>query len=324
MKQQQIQALEARLRREYKSLTGLVVRKNGLLQYAYSQNGASLEGAVHLYSVTKSILSALVGIAISKGLLEGACQKVLDFFPDYRAQPGEEGLKALTLRHLLTMTAPYKFSPEPYEAFFESENWVETALHLLGGEKPAGQFLYSPILGAHVLAGALEGAIGGSVLPFAEENLFSPLGISVSPAAVHSKEEQMAWSMQVKEGGSWLHDAQGVTTGSFGLALSAGDLAKIGDVYLFEGAFGSRQLVPAGWALESTRVQSRGGPLPYGYLWWIAKEGEGAFAALGDGGNALYVNRAKKLSVAVTSLMGPGPKDPLALISQEVVPLFEA
>ena len=93
MKQQQIQALEARLRREYKSLTGLVVRKNGLLQYAYSQNGASLEGAVHLYSVTKSILSALVGIAISKGLLEGACQKVLDFFPDYRAQPEKRGSK---------------------------------------------------------------------------------------------------------------------------------------------------------------------------------------------------------------------------------------
>jgi CubicO group peptidase (beta-lactamase class C family) len=100
-------------------------------------------------------------------------------------------------------------------------------------------------------------------------------------------------------------DAQGLNTPSWGLFITTRDLAKIGQLYLNNGIWKGKRIVSDEWVKTSVTEHSRWEimDLAYGYLWWIINEKDGIFAGLGDGGNALYVNRKKNMTVAITSLM---------------------
>lgn len=319
-----ISALEETISREHGNITGLIVEKDGETLYENYFHGFTAGDAVHVFSVTKSIFSALVGIAVGKGCIKSVDQKVLDFFPDFKVSPGERMIQSITLRHLLTMTAPYRCRTEPYEAFFSSDDWVETALGLLGGENPPGEFYYSPIVGTHILGAILARAVGRPVLDFASECLFSPLGIDIPRSvAFQSAEEQMAWYAQKKHAHEWVADPRGVHTAGWGLTLTPGDLEKIGRLYLDGGVWEGRQLIPAGWIEESTREQSRWGELAYGYLWWVIDGRARCYAAMGDGGNVLYINAQKKLVVTIAALFAPEAGDRIALIREQIGPAFD-
>ena len=101
------------------------------------------------------------------------------------------------------------------------------------------------------------------------------------------------------------------------------DMAKIGQMYLNRGTWNGRQLVSAEWVDESTAVHSHWDKLLYGYLWWIIDEDEHSFAAMGDGGNVIYINPAKNLVVAIASLFIPKAKDRIELIKKQIEPVFE-
>jgi CubicO group peptidase (beta-lactamase class C family) len=121
----------------------------------------------------------------------------------------------------------------------------------------------------------------------------------------------------------WVVDPQGNHMASWGLFLTPREMAKFGMLYLDGGAWEGRQVVPAVWVAESTREHSRcldWGKLPYGYLWWII--GSGSFAALGDGGNVIYVNTKKRMVVSIASFMAPDAKDRIKWIKTEIEPLF--
>ncbi|MGL6217591.1 MAG: serine hydrolase domain-containing protein, partial [Lacrimispora sphenoides] len=169
MNQEKMKELEKTINSDYSNIVGILVQKNGIKLYENYFNGYTADNAVHVFSVTKSVFSALIGIAIDKGFIKSADQKVLDFFPDYAVKSGEKTIQGITLKNLLTMTAPYKYKSEPYEEFFASDNWVDAALDLLGGEKHTGEFMYSPIIGTHILSGILVKATGQPVLDFAAE-----------------------------------------------------------------------------------------------------------------------------------------------------------
>ncbi len=96
--------------------------------------------------------------------------------------------------------------------------------------------------------------------------------------------------MNDKNISGWVVDSQGINTASWGLFLTPVDMAKIGQLYLYGGMWNGEQIVPAGWIDESTNEHSRWGELSYGYLWWIIDDKEHIYAALGDGGNVIYVN----------------------------------
>lgn len=317
-----IEALEQAICRDYGNMAGLVVRCHNAPVFERYYHTFAPTDAAHLFSVTKSIVSLLIGIALDKGYLKSLDQRVLDFFPDYPAPAAGDTIHTVTLRHLLTMTAPYKCEAEPYEAFFSSPNWVKFALDLLGGDKPAGDFFYSPIVGTHILGGVLTSATGRSVLDFATEYLFSPLGIQVQTAALPTREAHMAWSAELKKTSSWVADSQGINTASWGLSLTPGDLANLGQLCLNGGSRNGRQVVSKAWIKDSTSVHARWNGLGYGFLWWAVDERAHSFAALGDGGNALYVDPAKDLVVAVTSLFTAEAKDPLELILSQIAPAF--
>lgn len=326
MKHEMIKELERTINRDHKNITGIVVQKNGVKAYEDYFNGFTADDAVHVFSVTKSIVSALIGIAIDAGHIQGVKQKVMDFFPDYPIEPGEKSIQSITIEDLLTMTAPYKYETEPYETFFASENWVKAALNLLGGKEKTGEFLYCAIIGPHILSGILVQATGQSIIDFAMKKLFSPLGIkTVRNMIFHSKEDQFAWSAQDKHAREWVVDPQGINTAGWGLALTPTDMAGIGQLYLEGGMHDGRRIISESWLKESTEEHSRWKhlDLKYGYLWWIIDDDEQAYAAMGDGGNVIYVNLKKQLVVSIASLFQPNVTDRIELIRNHIEPIFK-
>ena len=323
MNQDKTQMLDEAVGRLGDNITGILIRKDGETRYKNYFHGCSAENAAHVYSVTKSVFSALIGIAIGKGLIRSVEQRVLDFFPDYVVQPGEKTIQHVTIKNLLTMTAPYKYETEPYMQFFTSRNPIQDALDLLGGDKQIGVFNYSAIGGTHILSGILSRATGQSALAFAQERLFAPMGIQVPRHIVIRSEVEHMAIMNDPSTRGWVVDPQENNFASWGLFLTPREMAKFGQLYLDGGAWEGKQIVPAAWVAESTREHSRAveyGNLAYGYLWWII-DAE-SFAALGDGGNAIYVNTKKRIVVSIASRIAPQVQDRIGWIKTEIEPLL--
>ena len=325
MKEAKVIELENKINKDYNNITGVVVLKDGKIQYENYFNGCSRESTIHIYSVTKSIVSILIGIAIDKGYIKSVNQKVLDFFPDYIVKKREKTIHKITLKDLLTMTAPYKYIIPPYIKYFTSNDMVNFSLDYLGGLGKIGKFKYTPLIGPDILSGILANVTGQSVLDFARENLFTPLGINIyGNIRFNSKEEQLAFNNATNISG-WVVDSCGINTAGWGLALSPMDMAKIGQLYLDGGIYNGEQIVSTKWIDESTTEHSRWKKLnlPYGYLWWINNDIEDGFAAMGDGGNVIYVNKDRNIVVAITSLFKRNVTDRIDFIKNYIEPIFE-
>ncbi len=327
MIQEKLTALGERINNDYSNIAGMVVLKDGKKLYESYFNECTATSRIHVYSASKSILSILIGIAIDKGYIKSIDQKVLDFFPDYTLKRKENTIQNVSLKDLLTMTAPfkYKFAPYHYIKYFTSENHVKFSLDLLGGKDQIGEFRYIPFAAPDILSGILIKVTGQSVFDFATEHLFSPLGITVERNIVlHSAKEQTTFNKATNISG-WVADSKGVNTGGWGLTLSAGDMAKIGQLCLDNGMWNGTQIVSTEWINESTKEHSRWEKLnlPYGYLWWIIDEKEHACAAMGDGGNVIYFNKEKKIVVSIASLFAQNAKDRIEFIKKHVEPIFE-
>ena len=323
MLQEIIKKLEQSIQQSYGNTTGLLIRKDGRTLYEGYFNGFAAENAGHVYSVTKSVLSILIGIAIDRGEIKGVDERVLAFFPEYIGKAGDSTIQTITIRHLLTMTAPYRYDTEPYEEFFTSSNPIVTALDYLGGAEPTGEFRYSAIGGTHILSGILTRATGKSTLKFAQEHLFGPLGLDVPRSIVLHTAEEHASVMNDKSTRGWVVDPQGNHMASWGLFLAPHEMATIGQLVLNGGIWQGRRIVSAEWIAASTREQSRcaeWGNLGYGYLWWIIDED--SLAALGDGGNVIYVNKREKLVIALTAQFVPDAMDRIAWIKRELEPML--
>lgn len=220
------------------------------------------------------------------------------------------------------MTAPYKYKFNPYIKYFTSDDWVNFSLDLLGGRGRVGKFRYAPLIGPDILSGILGKVTGESVINFARENLFVPLGIVVEKNIIfHSKEEQLAFN-QATDISGWVADPVGVNTAGWGLTLSPVDMAKIGQLYLNHGMWNGRRIVSEKWVDESTKEHSRWKvhDLSYGYLWWVYQDG---FAAMGDGGNVIFVNTKKDMVIAIAALFRSKVRDRMEFIRKYVEPMFD-
>jgi CubicO group peptidase (beta-lactamase class C family) len=319
---EEVKKLEEIILKEYGNIAGMVVLKNGETRYEQYFNDCRTTSPIHVFSVTKSIISALIGIAIDQGLIKCVNQKVLDFFPEYEVEQRDHIIQNVTLKHLLTMTTPYKYEEEPYIHYFTSEDWVKFSLGLVGGQGEIGQFRYTPLIGPDILSGILIRATGKTVLDFATEFLLSPLGISVKENIIfHSQEEQLAF-LATKDRSGWVTDPTGVNTAGWGLTLTAMDMAKLGQLYLYKGNWNGKQILSTAWIEESTKEHSRSAQLnlAYGYLWWV--DDDNSFAAVGDSGNVIYVNTERQMVVSIASLYMQEAKDRMEFIKKYVEPLF--
>jgi CubicO group peptidase (beta-lactamase class C family) len=148
------------------------------------------------------------------------------------------------------------------------------------------------------------------------------LGINIEKnITFDSKEEQMDFYKSTSMNG-WVADPAGTNTAGWGLTISPVDMAKIGQMYLNKGVWNGQRIVSEKWVTESTTEKSRWKKLdlPYGYLWWIGEKG--GFAAMGDGGNIIFVSPEKNMVVAITSLFYPRAKDRIEFIEKYVYPIF--
>ncbi|MET4559971.1 CubicO group peptidase (beta-lactamase class C family) [Lysinibacillus parviboronicapiens] len=308
--------LEQKIQSEYSNINGMVVVRNGSIAYERYYNGFGPDDTYHVASVTKSILSALIGIAIHAGYIHNVDQKVLDFFPEYVANAADKQKHQITIRHLLTMTAPYPFDDwhEPLDKLCQQADWVKYTLDMLGEQGEIGVFKYATS-GAHLLSAIITRSTGKNARAFANEHLFNAIGMKVIPQyAMTSFGFEDLFGHNVK---GWVEDPNGHATGGWGLTLSARDMARFGTLYLNGGQWDSQQIIPTSWISESTAMN----PNNYGYLWWLREEdGVSAYLALGDGGHVICCIPAKDLVIAIASTFIMNPRDRWTLIKEQILP----
>jgi CubicO group peptidase (beta-lactamase class C family) len=321
MNSNQMKELEARIIKDYTNITGIVINKEGQNIFEHYFNDCTPESNLHVYSVTKSIVSILIGIALDKGYVTSIDQNVLDFFPNYKVKPKEKIIQKIKLKHLLTMTSPYKYKLfTPYIKYFISDDWVKFSLDLIGGRGTIGKFRYTPLIGPDILSGILYQVTGKSVLEFANEHLFNPLDIKPKSNIIfETKEEQIAFNKANNING-WVADSKGTNSAGWGLTLSARDMAKIGQLLLDKGIYKSKNIVSKNWLNSCTSVHSKWDKhnLSYGLLWWIIDENKGIYAAMGDGGNTIYVNSSKNIVVSINSMFSHRVKDRIDFIQKYI------
>ena len=308
--------LEKVIVEEYKNITGVAVMKDGNLIYENYFNGYGREDTIHVASVTKSILSALIGIAIDKGFIKSVDQKVMDFFPEYDIWK-DSRKQEVKIKHLLTMTAPYIYKNEPFKELCFSSDWAKYALDLLGGKDECGIFKYSTA-GAHLLSVILTKTTGKTAREFANEYLFEPIGMKQLP----NYEMNMDNYMDFIDGDNvfgWVSDPKGNSTGSWGITLSACDMVRFGQLYLNYGKWNGKQIISKEWIEESLKDNQN----HYGYLWWLFKEDEFVYCAMGDGGNVICCLQERNMVVAIASKFMMNPKDRMKLIKDHMLTLLD-
>jgi CubicO group peptidase (beta-lactamase class C family) len=240
------------------------------------------------------VTGALVGIALEQGYIDSLDQPVLDFFPDKEIAYWDDRKLDMTIEDLLTMRTGwdwYEFGIDPndleavLQRFFHSKDWVQFLVDRPQLHQPGTRFEYST--GAsHLLAAIIQQATGKTALEYARENLFEPLGITDV---------------------DWFEDPQGVNSGGYGLTMRPPDMAKFGYLYLRNGEWSGKQIVPAEWVrastfehqhLESYYPSHKTG---YGYQWWIFPGFNhyetDSYAAVGYKGQYIFVVPAKDIVV---------------------------
>lgn len=304
----------------------ITVMQDGEVQYEDYWHGFKSSDALNVMSVTKSIIALLTGIAMDKGYIQSVDQKVLDFFPEYTVKRGEKTIYDVTIRHLFTMTAPYKYKSEPWTKVCTSDDWTRAALDLLGGRSGiTGEFKYST-LGIQIMAGIIENASKMKLLDFANEFLFEPLGIPKHlNHGASSKEDQFDFLMNKNpRRHEWYTDPKNTVTAGWGVTLSTTDMAKLGQMCLEGGVFRGKRIINEKWIEEmTTSYQNPGerfGNMSYGYLWWITDKEKHNFAAIGDGGNVIYVNSEKNVVVGVAGTFKPRIFDRVDFIEKKLLP----
>ncbi|MBR6961134.1 MAG: serine hydrolase, partial [Clostridiales bacterium] len=273
--------------------------RDGKLVFSDEWNGYKDTDCTHIMSATKSIVALLVGIAVDRGEIGSIDDKVLSYFPDYQVKRGEKTIYDVTIRHLLTMRAPYKGKGDPWSKVCISENWTYASLDFLGGRGGlTDEFNYKTVC-LHILSGILYKATGMTTVEYANEYLFKPLGIAEHENYyAKSAEEHKHFTMDKEpKTNVWFADRDGLGTPGYGLCMCAKDMAKIGQLCLNEGVWEGKQIISASWVKDMTRPRKIEGQMwrgmMYGYLWWITNPEKNIYAAIGNSGNVIYVNPDK-------------------------------
>ena len=324
MDSEKLSELEPVIKSHYSNINGIVIVRNGYIAYEKYYNGYGPDDMHHMTSVTKSVISALVGIAINAGYIQSVEQKVLDFFPEYIPDVADSQKREVTIRHLLTMTTPYPFEDwhEPLDKLCMQPDWVKYTLDMLGQKGTLGAFKYSTA-GAHLLSAIITRSTGRSAREFANERLFKSIGMKVIPD--HEMKSFGFEDLFGKNVKGWVKDPNGNSTGGWGLTLTPRDMARFGFLYLNNGLWNNQQIISKAWVDESTTPHSETRIVElvakYGYLWWLREEdGVFAYLAQGDGGNVICYIPKKDLVVAIASEFIMNPRDRWILIKEHIIP----
>lgn len=308
--------MDSAIQSQYTNMNGIIIVRNGYVvheKYFRRKNPVSV---FNVASVTKSVISALIGIAIEQGYIKSVDERVLDFFPEYTFDFTEKRKYDVTLRHLLTMTVPYPFKNwhEPLDKIRRQSNWAGYAISIMGQGGRLGTFKYSTA-GTHLLSAVITRATGKCAREYANDNLFRPVGMAVIPDnEQQTNEMEDVFGRRVK---GWVHDPKGNSAGGWGLTLTLRDMARFGYLYLNKGIWDGEQVLPETWIADTTAMNKNG----YGYMWWLRSVGGYfAYAAMGSGGNMICCIPEKDLVVTIASQIIRRPRDRWTLIEKQILP----
>ncbi|MEL6406545.1 MAG: serine hydrolase [Chloroflexota bacterium] len=316
--------LDEMIRSQYSNVNGIVIVRRGYIVFEKYYNNHNPNDTHHVASVTKSIVSALVGIATDMGFIKSVEQKVLDFFPELKTASNDLQKRALTIKHLLTMTAPFTLawkdgqmtSREPLDRLRRQRNWTQYIFKSMSRNGQLGRFQYSTA-GTHLLSVILTRATGISTREFANEYLFRPLGMK--EIADHDMKSFQLDDVFGDNVTGWVKDPQGYTTGGWGITLTPRDMARFGFLYLNDGVWDDQQIISKTWIERSTVANLNN----YGYLWWIREEKTKIYSALGAGGNVICCMPEKDVVVAIASKIVRRTLDPWVLLDSLILPTID-
>jgi len=294
--------LDARIRAALPHVRSLLIARHGSLVFEHYYGDASREKLHNIQSMTKSVSSALVGIALRKGLIKSLDNRALDYYPEYQSAITDQRVREITIRHLLTMASGIDEMQLRFDKVLSDPIAEILRQRLL--YRPGGGFKYSSPA-AHLLGGVLRKATGRSVLDFAQTELFHPLGLG-----------------RVE----WYADSTGLQSGGLSGLWCSRDLLKLGELYLRRGTWRGAELISPAYVAESVTVQNRGEfygeKASYGFMWWITSiGGQEAFYARGYGGQYLMVIPRADLVVLCTSdWKQPEYPEHFALVEGFIIP----
>jgi len=278
--------------------TGLLVLQDGALVHEEYRLGADPDSRFTSWSLAKSFVATLVGIALKEGSIRSLDDKVADYVPEYAGS----AWAGVSIRDLLRMASGIEFD-ERYHAQFSDIQRVFHKTFVLGmgideavrdypaaaAEQPAGSHFHYISINTQVLANVLRHATGKTLVDYAREKLWQPLGMQDSAL--------------------WNVDNAGTEIAYCCLNTTLRDYAKLGQLYLQDGTWNGVQLLPADWVVESTRrrepwlapgvaAAERG----YGYHWWVPPLADGEFFANGIWGQVIWVDTRRHVVIVKTSV----------------------
>jgi CubicO group peptidase (beta-lactamase class C family) len=310
------------------NIHSLVVIHNDQLVFEQYFQGWTRHMRHIMMSSTKSFLSALIGMAMDRGLISGVDEPLLGFFPEYTEIENRDSRKeAITLEHVLTMSSGLSWNETstPYAVLgsanpendvtkmSQSEDWIKYVLDQPMSAEPGTEFVYNSG-GSHLLSGILQNRTGQTAEDFCADNLFGPLGIT-------------SWQ--------WSADPDGRSTGGWGLSVHPVNLAMLGYLFLHQGRYNGVQIVPEDWVAISTRqhitATLRDTELAYGYQWWRLSDAVAGqylkvndiFYTAGAGGQHVFVIPHLNLIVTTTAANFNNQADVFRAVLGWVVPAVE-
>ena len=273
----------ARAAGELPRLHSLLVSHRGNLVLQHYAKGFRATRLANIKSASKSVISALVGIAIARGHIKGVDEPIVTYFPELRRDPDKRKLE-ITIEDLLTMRSGLEStSGSNYGEWVRSRNWVRHALERPVISEPGRDMEYSTGT-THLLSAILTKTTKISTWQFAQTALMRPIGVTLA---------------------QWTRDPQGIFMGGNEMLMTPRQMVAFGELYMNDGRHNGTPIVPESWIRTTCepRTSSRwSSDRRYGYGWWIRDLGgrETCFA-WGFGGQYIFVFRDLGLVVVATS-----------------------
>ena len=259
--------------------TGLIVIQNDeiALEDYYLGNSAVTQNIS--WSMAKSFISALIGIAVNEGHIKSIEQSV----DAYATSLGGSGYEGVSIKNVLQMSSGVAFNEDYGDFYSDINRWgrdfslgnsQDAFAATLKNDIEPGTVNHYVSINTHVLGMVLTQATGRSITDYMQEKLYNPMGM--------------------EHDGLWIIDGQGMEMALGGLNLTLRDFAKLGSLYLHDGTFNGQQIVPASWVADSRTMDQPhllpGNDLGYGYQWWMVGGDSGEFMAMGVYGQYIYIN----------------------------------
>lgn len=285
----------------------IIVHRNSLVLEEYF-HGAKKGDSENIHSASKSILSALVGIAVEEGYINSLNNYITDYLPPEYFK--EDIHSDITIRDLITMSSGIKWTEDSTEYTISKENnYIKVILARGRAFEPGDGFNYSTG-DTHLMSAVLTYATGMPIKEFAEKYLFNEVGISVE---------------------FWKQDPMGFYSGGCNFFATPMEMARFGQLYLNLGKWNGRRVIPKKWISDSFKISYNFSEFGegYGYYWWINRiKSKAVYTAWGYAGQMIHI--IPDLELVVVSTTDSNSEDAVnsesysfSILEDYIIPAFE-